>query len=61
MTIFRVAAKAMKEALQVLLEKGTQAPLMELMMTRKEQYEVIKYNFYEQLDKELSKYKQKNP
>jgi len=54
-TIFRVAAKAMKDALQVLLERGTQAPLMESMMTRKEQYEVINYDFYERIDKELSK------
>jgi methylisocitrate lyase len=54
-TIFRVAAKAMKEALEVLMMEGTQKPLLEKMMTRKEQYEIINYNFYEKLDKELEK------
>jgi len=54
-TIFRVAAKAMKEALEVLMREGTQKPLLEKMMTRKEQYEIINYNFYEKLDKELEK------
>ena len=54
-TIFRVAAKAMKEALEVLLREGTQKSLMDKMMTRKEQYEIINYYFYESLDKELAK------
>jgi len=53
-TIFRVAAKAMKEALEVLLKEGTQKSLINKMMTRKEQYEVINYYFYENLDKELA-------
>ncbi|BCU70935.1 methylisocitrate lyase [Stygiolobus caldivivus] len=53
-TIFRVAAKAMKEALEVLLKEGTQKNLLDKMMTRKEQYEVINYYFYENLDKTLS-------
>jgi len=53
-TIFRVAAKAMKEALEVLLKEGTQKSLIDKMMTRKEQYEVINYYFYENLDKELA-------
>lgn len=54
-TIFRVAAKAMKDALEVLLKEGTQASLMNKMMTRQEQYEVINYWFYEDLDKQLEK------
>lgn len=54
-TIFRVAAKAMKEALEVLLKEGTQKSLLDKMMTRKEQYEIINYTFYEKLDKELGK------
>ena len=53
-TLFRVAAKAMKEALEVLLKEGTQKSLIDKMMTRKEQYEVINYYFYENLDKELA-------
>ena len=54
-TIFRVAAKAMKDALEVLFNEGTQKNLMDKMMTRKEQYEIINYYFYENLDKELAK------
>ncbi|QIW24727.1 methylisocitrate lyase [Sulfolobus sp. S-194] len=54
-TIFRVAAKAMKEALEVLLKEGSQKSLMDKMMTRKEQYEIINYYFYENLDKQLAK------
>jgi len=54
-TIFRVAAKAMKEALETLLKEGSQKSLMDKMMTRKEQYEVINYYYYETLDKQLAK------
>jgi methylisocitrate lyase len=53
-TIFRVAAKAMEDALRVLLAEGTQKNLMDKMMTRKQQYEVIRYDYYEKLDKELA-------
>jgi methylisocitrate lyase len=52
-TIFRVAAKAIENALRVLLNEGTQANLIENMMTRKELYEIINYHFYEQFDKEI--------
>lgn len=54
-TIFRVAAKAMKEALETLLKEGSQKSLMDKMMTRKEQYEIINYYYYESLDKQLAK------
>lgn len=54
-TIFRVAAKAIKEALEVLFKEGSQKSLMDKMMTRKEQYEIINYYFYESLDKQLAK------
>ncbi|WP_187152729.1 methylisocitrate lyase [Acidianus manzaensis] len=54
-TIFRVAAKAMKDALEVLKKEGTQKSLIDKMMTRKEQYEIINYTYYEMLDKELEK------
>nr|WP_235185679.1 methylisocitrate lyase [Candidatus Acidianus copahuensis] len=54
-TVFRVAARAMKEALETLLKEGTQKNLMDKMMTRKEQYEIINYSFYEMLDRELAK------
>jgi len=48
-------ARAMKEALEVLLKEGSQKSLMDKMMTRKEQYEIINYYFYENLDKQLAK------
>jgi methylisocitrate lyase len=56
-TIFRVAAKAMKEALEILLREGTQINLLDKMITRQEQYEIIDYFFYEKLDKELGSIK----
>ncbi|WP_338604171.1 methylisocitrate lyase [Sulfolobus tengchongensis] len=56
-TIFRVAAKAMREALEVLLKEGTQVNLLDKMITRQEQYEIIDYFFYERLDKELGSIK----
>lgn len=56
-TIFRIAAKAMKEALEILLREGTQINLLDKMITRQEQYEIIDYFFYEKLDKELGSIK----
>ncbi len=52
-TIFRVAAKAMEEALRTLMEEGSQESLLGKMMTRAQQYKVINYDFYENLDREL--------
>nr|WP_149564961.1 methylisocitrate lyase [Sulfuracidifex tepidarius] len=54
-TAFRVAAKAMKEAYDVLAKEGTQSSLMDKMMTREEQYDVINYYFYEDLNSSMSK------
>ncbi len=54
-TAFRVAAKAMEEAYDTLAKEGTQANLLHRMMTRKEQYDVIRYKFYEELDSSTSK------
>jgi len=42
-TALRVALKAMKEALIVLQRSGTQKELIERMMTRKELYELLRY------------------
>ncbi|QGA53296.1 methylisocitrate lyase [Sulfolobus sp. E5-1-F] len=56
-TIFRVAAKAMKDALETLLREGTQVNLLDKMITRQQQYEIIDYFFYERLDKELGSIK----
>ncbi|AOL16890.1 methylisocitrate lyase [Sulfolobus sp. A20] len=56
-TLFRVAAKAMKEALEVLLNEGSQINLLDKMITRQEQYDIIDYFFYERMDKELGSIK----
>ncbi|MCH4815935.1 MAG: methylisocitrate lyase [Saccharolobus sp.] len=56
-TVFRVAAKAMKDALEVLLKEGTQVNLLDKMITRQQQYEIIDYFFYERLDRELGSIK----
>jgi methylisocitrate lyase len=53
-TLFRYAAKAMERALEIIKKEGTQINLLDDMMSRKEQYEIIKYDFYDNLDKELS-------
>ncbi len=44
MTAFRVMMKSMGEAYQTLMKAGTQKPLLKKMQTRKELYELLKYN-----------------
>ncbi|WP_069806400.1 methylisocitrate lyase [Vulcanisaeta thermophila] len=53
-TTFRVAMKAVRDALIELKEKGTQRDLLSRMLSRQEQYEVIHYWEYEEWDKELN-------
>ncbi len=53
-TTFRVAMKAVKDALIELKEKGTQKDLLNKMISRQEQYEVIHYWDYENWDKDLN-------
>jgi methylisocitrate lyase len=53
-TLFRIAAKAMDDALEVLKRDGTQEGIMGNIMARKEQYEVINYDFYQNFDKNIS-------
>jgi len=59
-TLFRIAAKAMDDALEALKVQGTQEGIINNMMTRKEQYEVINYDFYHDFDKNIAKGKLKN-
>ncbi|MUN29010.1 methylisocitrate lyase [Sulfuracidifex metallicus] len=54
-TAFRVAAKAMEEAYNAIAKDGSQRSLMGKMMTRREQYDVINYDFYEDLDSSMAK------
>jgi methylisocitrate lyase len=50
-TAFRGAAKALMDIYSSLLNEGTQLPFLDKLMTRSEQYQVINYKFYEELDK----------
>jgi methylisocitrate lyase len=59
-TLFRIAAKAMDDALEALKVQGTQEGIINNMMTRKEQYEVINYDFYQDFDKNIVNGKIKN-
>ncbi len=49
-TLFRIAARSMEEALEVLKKEGTQENLIDKMMTREHQYSIIKYDEYEEVD-----------
>ena len=53
-TSLRVAAKAMRSAMQDVLENGTQSGLLDSMQTRSELYQLIGYRDYEGLDNRLS-------
>jgi methylisocitrate lyase len=44
----------MREALKVILEQGTQKPILDKMMTRKELYELINYYEYEEFDRKIA-------
>ncbi|MEW6045212.1 MAG: methylisocitrate lyase [Bacillota bacterium] len=54
-TTLRVAARAIEEALTALRDRGTQAGFLDRMQTRRELYELIGYEEYENFDRELSK------
>jgi methylisocitrate lyase len=54
-TLFRVAMAAMREALKVIKEYGTQKPILDRMMTRKEFYELIGYYEYEERDRRIAR------
>lgn len=58
-TLFRAAARAMEEVLDYIRDKGTQEGVLERLMTRSKQYEVIRYKFYQDLDRELLNYRPK--
>ncbi|KJE49212.1 MULTISPECIES: methylisocitrate lyase [Acidiplasma] len=53
-TTFRAAARAMDETLKALKSDGTQKNIMNNLMTRAEQYDVINYKFYEDFDKNIA-------
>ncbi len=52
-TAFRGAAKALLDIYSSLFNSGTQLPFLDRLMARAEQYQVINYKFYEDLDKKF--------
>nr|WP_269473731.1 methylisocitrate lyase [Conexivisphaera calida] len=54
-TAFRAAARAAADAYAHLMERGTQGDFLDKLMTRKDQYEVIHYHRYEELDAEIAR------
>ncbi|WP_337860985.1 methylisocitrate lyase [Ferroplasma sp.] len=59
-TLFRTAAKAMDDALEDLKKYGTQEVFIDKIMSRKEQYDVINYDFYQNFDQNISEKPVKN-
>jgi methylisocitrate lyase len=55
LTTFRVMLKSVADALSKLKTEGSQEEFIEEMMTRKELYEVLGYEDYEEIDKKISK------
>ncbi|RMH37379.1 MAG: methylisocitrate lyase [Nitrospirae bacterium] len=53
MTLFRMAARVMEEALQELVSQGTQRNLLERMQARQTLYEILRYQAYDEFEKRL--------
>jgi methylisocitrate lyase len=56
MTAFRVAMRAVEEALRTLAREGTQAGFLDRMQTRKELYELVGYAELAALDEKIAGY-----
>ncbi|WP_413380329.1 methylisocitrate lyase [Alkalihalobacillus sp. 1P02AB] len=54
-TSLRVAAKAYERVFQLIQKEGTQVGALEDMQTRKELYETISYDDFEELDEKIAK------
>jgi len=53
-TTLRIANKAVEEVLKLIMETGTQKPMLDRMQTRKELYKILKYYDYEAIDRKVS-------
>lgn len=53
-TTFRAAARAEEDAIRQVLGKGSQKGIMGKLMTRAEQYDVIDYNAYTEMDRSFA-------
>jgi methylisocitrate lyase len=56
-TTLRLAMKAVEDGLAVLKKEGTQESLLKEMQTRAELYELLRYQDYEQFDKDVFNFK----
>jgi methylisocitrate lyase len=56
MTMFRIAMKAVEQALAELKANGTQRELLDRMQTRQELYELVRYADYARLDERIAGY-----
>jgi methylisocitrate lyase len=56
-TTLRLAMKAVEDGLATLKEEGTQEALVKEMQTRAELYELLRYQDYEQFDKDVFNFK----
>jgi methylisocitrate lyase len=56
-TTQRLAMKAVEDGLDTIKEKGTQESVLENMQTRKRLYEVLKYEDYNEFDKNIYNFK----
>ncbi len=58
-TTQRIAMKAVEDGLREIIEKGTQEGILDKMQTRKRLYELIRYDEYNQFDKDIYNFKMK--
>ncbi len=56
-TTLRLAMKAVEDGLRLIEEKGSQETLLDQMQTRKRLYELVNYERYNTLDKEIFNFK----
>ena len=56
-TALRLAMKAVENGLQSIMDSGTQADAVENMQTRAELYELLAYESYAKIDKDLFNFK----
>jgi len=56
-TTLRLAMKAVEDGLAILKKEGTQESLLKEMQTRAELYELLRYQDYEQFDKDVFNFK----
>src|SRR5207248_11360635 len=56
MTMFRIAMKAVEQALAELNSAGTQREMLDRMQTRQELYELVRYAEYARLDERIAGY-----